>query len=33
MTNNYIVEYCSLCETENEIRWDVETEGYEAYCP
>lgn len=30
---NYIVEYCSFCNTENEIRWDVETEGYEAFCP
>lgn len=32
-TENYIVECCSLCDTENEIRWDVETEGYEAFCP
>ena len=29
----YVVECCSLCDTENEIRWDVETEGYEAFCP
>lgn len=32
-TENYIVECCSLCDTENEFRWDVETEGYEAFCP
>lgn len=29
----FIVECCSLCNTENEIRWDVETEDYEAFCP
>ena len=32
-TENYIVEFCPHCETENEIRWDIETEGYEAFCP
>ena len=28
-----VVEYCSECDTENEFRWDVETDGYKAYCP
>ena len=28
-----IVEYCSECDTENEFRWDVEIDGYKAYCP
>ena len=27
------VEYCSECDTENEFRWDVEIDGYKAYCP
>ncbi len=30
---NYIVECCPHCDTENEIRWDIETEGYKAHCP
>ena len=29
---NYIVECCPHCGAENEIRWDVKTEGYEAFC-
>lgn len=29
----FVVEYCSECEHENEFRWDVETFGYQAYCP
>ena len=33
MNEKYVVEYCSNCETENEFRWDVEEEGFKAYCP
>lgn len=29
----HVVEYCSECETENEFRWDVNAEGFKAYCP
>lgn len=28
-----VVEFCSNCETEIEMRWDVKTQGYKAYCP
>ena len=28
-----IVEYCPNCETEIEMRWNVEEFGYKAYCP
>lgn len=28
---NYIVEFCPHCEAENEIQWDIETEGYEDF--
>ena len=28
-----ITEYCSECETEHTMVWDVKTEGYKAYCP
>ena len=28
-----VTEYCSECETENTMVWDVKTEGYKAYCP
>lgn len=28
-----VVEYCSECDTEVEMRWDVERDGYLAYCP
>ena len=28
-----ITEYCANCETEVEMFWDVETDGYKAYCP
>lgn len=30
---NTVVEYCSSCETEIEMRWDVKKMGYKAYCP
>ena len=28
-----VIEVCPECDAENEIVWDVETMGYEAYCP
>ncbi len=34
MGNPYIVtEVCPHCETEIEMRWDVDTRGYKAFCP
>lgn len=29
----YVVEFCSECENESEFRWDVDVDGYKAYCP
>ena len=31
--NNTVTEYCSECETEIEMVWDVGQRGYKAYCP
>ena len=31
-TENYIVECCPHCNTENEIRWNVEEDGYKTHC-
>lgn len=28
-----VSEYCSNCETEIEMRWDVKAFGYKAFCP
>lgn len=28
-----VVEYCPNCETEIEMRWDIESMGYKAFCP
>lgn len=28
-----VVEWCNNCETEIEMRWDVLTQGYRAFCP
>lgn len=28
-----VTEFCSNCETEIEMKWDVETRGYKAFCP
>ena len=28
-----VVEYCSNCENEVELLWDVELDGYKTYCP
>ena len=27
------VEYCSTCENEVQIRWDINRDGFQAYCP
>lgn len=29
----FVTEYCANCETEIEMRWDVEALGYKAFCP
>ena len=31
--NKTVVEYCSHCETEVEMKWDIERDGYKAFCP
>lgn len=31
--SGYVTELCSNCDTEVEMRWDVEMFGYKAYCP
>lgn len=28
-----VTEWCQNCETEIELRWDVKTMGYQAFCP
>jgi predicted RNA-binding Zn-ribbon protein involved in translation (DUF1610 family) len=28
-----VAEYCGSCESEIELLWDVEADGYKAYCP
>lgn len=30
---NRVVEYCANCGSEIEMRWNVETDGYKAFCP
>lgn len=27
------VEYCNVCENEIELRWDINRDGFQAYCP
>lgn len=31
--DGYEVEYCSVCEREIELRWDINVDGFQAYCP
>lgn len=31
--SGYVTELCPNCDTEVEMRWDVEMFGYKAYCP
>lgn len=31
--SGFVTELCPNCETEVEMRWDVEMFGYKAYCP
>lgn len=28
-----VTEYCSHCESEVEMRWNTDTDGYKAFCP
>lgn len=30
---NIVVEYCSICETEVAMFWNVSVNGYKAFCP
>lgn len=32
-TSGYEVEVCAECGAENEIRWNINKDGFEAYCP
>ena len=29
----YEVEYCNVCEHEIELKWDINQDGFQAYCP
>lgn len=29
----YVIEFCPNCETEIEMQWDVDRDGYKAFCP
>lgn len=31
--DGYEIECCSECGAENEIRWDINEDGFEAFCP
>lgn len=31
--NETVVEYCPHCETEVEMKWDIDRDGYKAFCP
>jgi len=33
MEEKMIAEVCPHCDREQYMRWDVEEQGYEAYCP
>lgn len=33
MATTQVTEWCSHCERENTLEWDVETEGLKAFCP
>lgn len=30
---NTVIEFCPECSTEVEMRWNVERDGYKAFCP
>lgn len=32
-SDGYEVEYCNNCESEIELRWDINKEGFQAVCP
>ena len=31
--DGYEVEYCNVCNSEIELRWDINRDGFQAYCP
>ena len=31
--DGYEVEYCSVCGREIELRWDINQDGFQAFCP
>lgn len=33
LEKNMVAEYCANCENEIQMRWNVATDGYQAYCP
>ena len=32
-TSGTVTEYCSNCENEVTMNWDIKKQGYEAFCP
>lgn len=32
-SDGYEVEYCSTCEREIELRWNINEDGFQAICP
>lgn len=33
LEKNRVTEYCANCENEIQMRWNVEDDGYKAFCP
>jgi len=31
--DGFEVEYCNVCEREIQLRWDINKDGFQAYCP
>lgn len=32
-SDGHEIEYCNICEREIELRWDINQDGFQAYCP
>ena len=32
-SDDYVCEYCSMCENEIELQWSTKRWGYKAFCP
>ena len=32
-SDGHEIEYCNVCEREIELRWDINQDGFQAYCP